>query len=197
MSKSFINRFISIVLLLFVVIISSCQKEQGVKAIDKAKLALDTDSANTLAINSAPGNFLALKGMLKVTIGDSTYTFDATQDSIAFVNVHLANDQYYGITAINKAHTMSFGISSLGVAAPGINSIIAGSQFLFKMDDKPDLQYTLTRFAGQQDFGKIKLLQYDQQDVLAKGTFFTFLAKDARSTSPFYRVSGSFDLQLK
>jgi hypothetical protein len=33
--------------------------------------------------------------------------------------------------------------------------------------------------------------------VLAKGTFYTFLAKDAKAISPFVRVKGTFSLMLK
>ncbi|XHR92571.1 hypothetical protein ACFJIV_19750 [Mucilaginibacter sp. UC70_90] len=55
------------------------------------------------------------------------------------------------------------------------SSDVAGSQFLFKVDEKkPLLQYTLTKYAGQQDFGKIDMDQYNRENMIAKGTFFTF-----------------------
>ena len=183
--------------LLISVVVSSCQKDENVKDMETTKLATAADST-ALGINNTPGNFLAAKGTLKVTIEDSTYTFDAGTDSIAFINVHNDDNKYFGITAINKAHTMSFGISSEGFASANINSKVAGSQFLFTVGEKkPLLQYTLTKFVGKDDAGKITIDQYNKDDTIAKGTFFTFLAKDDKENSPFYRVEGSFELQLK
>lgn len=182
-------------ILIISVAISSCQKDDSVKAIETTKPAIDSAALNII---NTPGNFLAGKGSLKITIGDSTYTFDAATDSIAFINVHNGDNKYYGITAINKAHTMSFGISSEGFATAKVNSKVAGGQFLFTVDEKkPLLQYTLTKFVGKDDTGKITLDQYNKDNVIAKGTFFTFLAKDDKENSPFYRVEGSFELQLK
>ncbi|MCS3736764.1 hypothetical protein [Mucilaginibacter dorajii] len=181
--------------LIISVAISSCQKDDSVKAMETAKPAVDSAALNII---NTPGNFLAGKGSLKITIGDSTYTFDAATDSIAFINVHNGDNKYYGITAINKAHTMSFGISSEGFAAAKVNSKVAGGQFLFTVDEKkPLLQYTLTKFVGKDDTGKITIEQYNKDNMIAKGTFFTFLAKDDKENSPFYRVEGSFELQLK
>ncbi len=177
------------------VAVSSCQKDDSVKAIETTKPTADTTSLNII---NTPGNFLAGKGSLSITIEDSTYTFDAARDSIAFINVHNGDDKYYGITAINKAHTMSFGISSEGFAAAKANSKVAGGQFLFtRGEKKPLLQYTLTKFVGKDDTGKIIIDQYNKDNMIAKGTFFTFLAKDDKENSPFYRVEGSFELQLK
>jgi hypothetical protein len=183
--------------LLISVVVSSCQKDENVKDMETTKPATAADST-ALGINNNPDNFLAAKGTLKVTIEDSTYTFDAGTDSIAFINVHNGDNKYFGITAINKAHTMSFGISSEGFASANINSKVAGSQFLFTVGEKkPLLQYTLTKFVGKDDAGKITIDQYNKNDTIAKGTFFTFLAKDDKENSPFYRVEGSFELQLK
>ncbi|WP_439698795.1 hypothetical protein ACFGVS_12015 [Mucilaginibacter sp. AW1-7] len=183
--------------LLISVVVSSCQKDESVKDMETAKPATAADST-ALGIINNPGNFLAGKGTLKVTIEDSTYTFDAATDSIAFINVHNGDNKYFGITAINKAHTMSFGISSEGFASANINSKVAGSQFLFTVDEKkPLLQYTLTKFVGKDDSGKITIDKYNKDNMIAKGTFFTFLAKDDKENSPFYRVEGSFELQLK
>lgn len=194
-SIRFTKWFLSCVLLLSVTL-SSCQKDESVKDLDAVKKNAITDS--TLNINNTPGNFLAGKGVLKITIEDSTYTFDAAKDSVAFINVHNGDNKYFGITAINKAHTMSFGVSSIGFAAAKTNSKVAGSQFLFKIDDKkPLLQYTLTQFAGQDDSGVISIEKYNNDNLIAKGTFFTFLAKDNKPNSPFYRAEGSFELQFK
>ncbi|WP_183560916.1 hypothetical protein [Mucilaginibacter sp. SP1R1] len=196
-SIRFTKWFVSFILLLSVMV-SSCQKDESVKDPAAVKQVAISDSVSTVGINNAPGNFLAGKGTLKVTIEDSTYTFNAATDSIAFINVHNGDNKYFGITAINKAHTMSFGISSVGFASSNVNSKVAGSQFLFGFDDKkPLLQYTLTQFAGQDDSGKISIEKYNTENEIAKGTFFTFLAKDDKPNSPFYRVEGSFDLQQK
>ncbi|MBB6108953.1 hypothetical protein SAMN05421821_103187 [Mucilaginibacter lappiensis] len=185
--------------LLFIsVAVSSCQKDDNVKSMDSNKSIAAADSASTMGVINTPGNFLAGKGTLKITIEDSTYTFDAATDSVAFINVHSGDSKYFGITAINKAHTMSFGISSVGFAATNVNSKVAGSQFLFKLDEKnPVVQYTLTKYGGKDDSGKISIEKYNNDNLIAKGTFFTFLAKDDKVNSPFYRVEGSFELQLK
>jgi hypothetical protein len=181
------------------VMISSCQKDPVEKDTNPEKTNLNADSANVSSIVNAPGNYLAATGILTIKIKDSIYIFDASKDSIAFVNVHIdENNQYFGITAINKEHTMSFGISSAGSVNNNISSGIAGSQLLLNQDEnKAGLQYSLSRYAGQKDFGTINIIQYNQQNELAKGTFFTFLAKDDKANSPFYKVEGSFDLQLK
>jgi uncharacterized protein YdeI (BOF family) len=116
-------RFILIVLLFSTAIIS-CRKDETTNLmLEKAVVKADT-------VNS-PGNFLAIKGTLSIKVGDTTYMFDAAKDSIAFINVNIDSNKYYGITAINKAHTMSFGISSPGLAASNQINTIAGSQLLF------------------------------------------------------------------
>jgi hypothetical protein len=187
-------RYIFFIMLLTVVFIS-CQKDAEVKEV--SQLSLKADSASSLATISAPGNVLAVTGTLKITIQDSTYTFDAAEDSIAFVNLYLDSKKYFGITAINKAHTMSFGISSSGYAGTNVTSTVAGSQFLFSRSNKPSIQYTLSQFAGMEDPGKIMLTQYDRDSVLVKGTFIAYLAKDTKANSTFYIAEGSFDLNRK
>ena len=187
-------RFTLFVLFLSAVMVS-CQKDQNV---DIATLnAVKADSLITKGLMNAPGNYLATQGTLKVTVDDSTYIFDAATDSIAFVNVAVDTNKYFGITAINKAHTMSFGISSAGAAGNNINTSVAGSQLLFSADDKPGLQYTLTKYAHTKDIGKISLEQYLQDSVLTKGTFYTLFSQDGKPTFPIYKVSGTFNLQLK
>ncbi|WP_370998220.1 hypothetical protein [Mucilaginibacter sp. RCC_168] len=185
-------------LLLISVTVSSCQKDENVKGMDANKSIAAADSASTMSVTNGPGNFLAGKGTLKITIEDSTYTFDAATDSVAFISVHNGDSKYFGITAINKAHTMSFGISSVGFAEANTTSKVAGSQFLFKLDEKnPVLQYTLTKYGGKDDSGKISIERYNNDNLIAKGSFFTFLAKDDKVNSPFYKVEGSFELQFK
>ena len=180
--------------------VTSCQKDPAVADPNTAKTSLNADSATSVsAILSSPGNYLAGSGIFQVRINDSTYTFDAKRDSIAFVNVHIDdNSRYFGITAINKEHTMSFGISSSGYVHSDMISDVAGSQFLLNPDGStPQVQYSLSRYAGQKVYGNVTIGNYNQGNELAKGTFFTFLAKDDKANTPFYRVEGSFDLQLK
>lgn len=174
---------------------SACQKDTAVNSPNSSGTSISADSS----IVSSPGNFLAASGTLKVKFNDSTYTFDAAHDSIAFINVGVDdNNRYFGITAINKEHTMSFGISSAGFAFSNINRNIAGSQFLLSSDGKkPALQLSLSKYSAPKDFGNLNILQYNTGSELAKGTFYTFLAKDDKANSPYYRVEGTFDLQLK
>ncbi|MDF2435069.1 MAG: hypothetical protein JWP44_4700 [Mucilaginibacter sp.] len=187
-------RYIFFIMFLTVIFIS-CQKDAEIKEF--TPLSLKADSVNALAAISAPGDVLAVTGTLKITIQDSTYTFDAAKDSIAFVNLYLDSKKYFGITAINKAHTMSFGISSSGYPGNNITSTVAGSQFLFSRVNNPSIQYTLSQFAGMEDPGKIMLTQYSRDSVLAKGTFIAYLAKDTKANSVFYKAEGSFDLRSK
>lgn len=191
------RRFTNLLVLLTFLLAAtaSCQKDPVVQAPGKSVVMPDTVKAVSI---SSQGNYLAASGVLKVTVNDSTYTFDAVRDSIAFINMPGGDTRYFGITAINKEHTMSFGISSAGFANSNMNSPIAGSQLLLTPDgNKPALQYSLSRYSGQKDFGNINIVQYNQGAELAKGSFVTFLAKDDKAGSAFYKVEGSFDLQLK
>ena len=175
--------------------VSSCQKDPAVNAPGSSTASINADSS----IVSSAGNFLAIKGTLKVKFNDSIYTFDAAKDSIAFINVN-GDDQnrYFGITAINKEHTVSFGISSAGYAFSNINRGIAGSQLLLSSDlQRPAMQLSLSRKDSGNDFGSLNLVQYKNGDELAKGTFYTFMALNNKASSPYYRVEGSFDLRLK
>jgi hypothetical protein len=185
-SKRFTQYFI-LIFLLFSGVIVSCQKDQEINDASSK-----SDSTFT-----APDNYLAAKGTLKITLQDSTYSFDAATDSIAFVNVHNGNNQYFGITAINKAHNMSFGISSSGYALSNINTDVAGSQFILKPDKGAADQYALTDSATVQDYGKISLGAYKQDSVLAKGTFYTYLVKAGLGKTTTYKVKGTFSLRLK
>jgi hypothetical protein len=181
----------------FMVVLASCQKDSDVKDNSALKTSVATDSLTALS----PGNFLATGGTLSLTIKDSTYVFDAAKDSIAFINVHDDNDdtkRYFGITAINKEHTMSFGISSSGYVHNEKSGDIAGSQFLLNSGYKtPGFQFSLSKYTGQKDFGNIYIDKYNQDSVLAKGTFHTFLAPDDKANAPVYKVEGSFNLKLK
>jgi hypothetical protein len=187
--------FLIAIALYFMAATSSCQKDPAVANPGQTTTSINADSS----IMSSPGNYLAVSGTLKVKFNDSIYTFDAATDSIAFINVHTDNDsRYFGITAINKDHSISFGISSAGFPYSNINRAIAGSQLLLSTDAKtPALQLSLSRYSEPKNVGSINLVQYNSAKELAKGTFYTFMSKDDKATSPYYRVEGTFDLQLK
>jgi hypothetical protein len=180
-------------ILLLAVFITSCQKDENVTAA-KTDPQLKIDSAEKQA---APGNYLAAKGTLKIKLKDSTYTFDASQDSVAFVNISIDGKEYYGITAINKAHTVSFGISTLGAPIAEMPGSVAGCQFLLNAGGKTNTSYTLTRNALSDDYGTLSLEKYNQDTVLAKGTFHTYLATDTKKAPAFTLVDGSFELRVK
>jgi hypothetical protein len=186
-NKRFTQYFIIIFLLLTGVIVS-CQKDQEVR---------DDGSSKSDTTFTSPDNYLATKGTLKIVLQDTTYSFDAATDSIAFVNVHNGNNQYFGITAINKAHNMSFGISSGGYALSNITTGVAGSQFITKPNDGAVSQYALVNDSTVKDYGKVSLGAYKQDSVLAKGTFYTYLVKAGLGKPVTYKVKGTFSLQLK
>jgi hypothetical protein len=191
--KRFTNWYVLLMMVL-TGLISACQKDTGEEAVENRKIALAADSALKAA---SPDNYLATSGTLTLKIKDSTYTFNAANDSVAFVNLSSGDNRYFGLTAINKAHNVSFGISSKGIAADSIVKAVAGGQFLVMQDAMHTHQYTLTQYAKPGDSGTIKLTSYMRNDTLAKGTFFTFLSKDNDDESPFYRVDGSFELRFK
>jgi hypothetical protein len=193
MGKKRFTKYFIVFLLLLSGMIVSCQKDQEVND-ESVVNSTKTDSSLTL---NAPDNYLAVKGTLTITILDSTYSFDAAKDSVAFINVNSGDHQYFGITAINKDHNMSFGISSAGRALSNLTSSVAGSQFLLSRDQLPNIEYALTKYANSQDFGKINITSYKKDSTLAKGTFYTFLARDEKAASPFYKVKGTFSLRLK
>jgi hypothetical protein len=187
------TRFVCLVLPL-AVFFSACQKDEPVSAAKTAS-QVKIDSAEKQ--NATTGNYLAGKGTLKVKLKDSTYTFDASRDSIAFVNINIDGTEYYGITAINKAHTVSFGISTLGAPIAEMPGNVSGCQFLLHAPGKTDQEYMLTRNITPEDYGTLSLEKYNQDTVLAKGTFHTYLAKDPKKSSAFSVVDGSFELKVK
>jgi hypothetical protein len=192
-------RFFARLFCLFVLIsalLTSCQKDDSVKNL-KADTQLQADSAKKLNTVSTPGNYLVSKGTLTIKVQDSTYTFNAEEDSIAFVNITINGSQYYGLTAINKAHTVSFGISSSAVPIAEVDSYVSGCQFLLRSPGKTNLEYTLTRNVSSQGFGTISIEQYNQDNILAKGTFRTYLAKDTKPNSSFYIADGTFELKMQ
>jgi uncharacterized protein YdeI (BOF family) len=178
-----------LIILFFSAVIVSCQKDQ--QSADGA-LTQTVAKADT---SDNSGNFFAVKGTLSITVDDSTYTFDAAKDSIAFINVNIDSTKYFGLTAINKAHTVSFGISSRGFAGPELNNVIAGGQLLFNVDGKHIKQYAVSNSVGNNLSNAIYLEQYMQDSVLTKGTFTTLMSKKGGNAAQV--VSGSFDLQRK
>jgi hypothetical protein len=186
-------RFAGFILLL-AVFVTSCQKDESVDAA-KTTPQLKLDSIERQ--NTAPGNYLATAGTLKIRLKDSTYTFDASLDSVAFVNISIDGKEYYGITAINKEHTVSFGISTLGAPIAEMPGSVAGCQFLLNAGNKTNTTYTLTRNTVSDDYGAFSLEKYNQDTILAKGTFHTYLATDTKKNGAFNLVDGSFELKVK
>ena len=189
-----VTRYLLLFAFLLPVMLYSCQKDnQDMVAATTSQLKTDS---STVTLNT-PGNDLAVKGTLKISLPDSTYVFDASRDSIAFINVSSGNTQYFGITAINAAHNMSFGISSAGSAAANSNSAVAGGQLLLSRVNGPNLTYTLPQNVASHDFGKISLTAYKQDSLLARGTFYTFLTTSDKGDTTVRKVKGTFSLQLK
>ncbi|TWR25741.1 hypothetical protein FPZ43_15760 [Mucilaginibacter pallidiroseus] len=195
MNKGFAN-FVVCLLLALMGFVSACQKDDSsnTQAVDQKLQAAKADSA--LAVES-PGNYLASTGSLKLKLGDSVYIFNASQDSVAFVSMNVGNNDYFGITAINKAHNLSFGISAKGAAATGVTRDVEGSQLLLNHDALHSEQYSLTQYTKPGDAGKIQLTAYSADTILARGTFFVFMAKDDKKDTPIQRVEGSFELLVK
>lgn len=189
--RSYFFRLIA--LLIFGALFSACQKEQNSSDVSRKKIAVARDSS---LVNPKPDNYLASGGTLTLQVGDSTYTFNADKDSVAFVNIRAGVNDYFGITAINKVHTISFAISSSGTAVSGLDKGVEGSQLLLRPDAMHIKQYSLTPYAKSGDSGVMQLRSYRQDSVLAKGSFFTFLALDDKADTPFIRVDGTFDLKL-
>lgn len=188
--KRFTRLFIG-VLMLYSAIITSCRKDDDLHAFDKEK----TDSTS---LSSSSGSFIATAGQLRIDFNDTTYTFDAANDSIAFVRVDTAGNQYFGVTAINKDHSISFGISGLGEATSKAATKVEGSQFLFINQLKPSTEYTLSKSAHELDLGKLSLKKYSnaKDNVTAKGSFTTFLSSDTSKNATMYKVTGKFDISL-
>lgn len=179
-----------LVAIFFSAVIVSCQKDEQPADGALVKPLVKPDTSD----NS--GNFFARKGTLSITVDDSTYTFDATKDSIAFINVNIDSNKYFGLTAINRAHTISFGISSPGFAGPELDNMIAGGQLLFNVDGKHIEQLALSKNAGNNLLNAIHLNRYMQDSVLTKGTFTTLMSKKDDDGSE-YVVSGTFNLLRK
>lgn len=192
-SKS-VSHLYTFIFLLVVALSASCQKDERDNSVDKKLNKAVADSSLAAA---SPGNFLAVTGTLTVTVQDSTYTFDASKDSIAFVNMRVGDNPYFGITAINRAHTMSFAISSRGVAASALDKGVEGGQLLLRRDAIHIRQYSLAQFTAPGDAGVIQLHKYRQDSVLATGKFFTFLSPDDKAGAAVHRAEGSFNLRVK
>lgn len=174
---------------------TACQKEQDITAVNKA--GSKKDSVNSNIALSNPGNFLATSGSVTIKVDDSTYVFDATKDSVAFVNIKVDSAKYFGIAAINKAHTLSFGVSSQGAVAADVNNPVAGIQLLLNQGDKTGIQYTLPKNVGAAQSGKLNITRYMQDSTLAQGTFYTILSKQTEQGLNYHRATGTFKLNIK
>ncbi len=175
--------------------LASCQKDENVQDF-KGATQNGADTAQKIAEQLPTNNFLVSKGTLVIKLPDTSYTFDAALDSIAFVNLNNSGKAYYGITAINKAHTVSFGISSAGGPVAGMPGVVSGCQLLLHPSETGNSAYTLIRNVATHDFGLMSLEKYKQDTVMAKGTFHTYLANGLQN-SPMNIVDGSFELKLK
>ena len=184
--------FIAMVLLSLSVTVTSCRKDE-IQAADKEEI---TDTA---AVVPSLGGYLATTGKLKIKFNDTSYVFDARADSIAFIKVDTAGKQYFGITAINDAHTISFGISGKGAAADKIEANVAGTQFLFRQNSIQQQAFTLSNKAHALDIGNfvLKKYRYANDELVLKGTFTAYLASDTDTTAQLHKVTGSFDLKLQ
>ncbi len=180
---------------LFAVFLSSCQKDDSVSDL---KLASQTsaDTTQKIVLSGSSGNYLVNKGTLVVKLADTSYSFDALQDSIAFVNLTIEGKAYFGITAINKAHTVSFGISTAGGPIAGKPGSISGCQLLLHPTETSNTAFTLRPNATPVDFGVLSLEKYNQDTILAKGTFHTYLSSDPKNTTVTNAV-GTFELKIK
>lgn len=190
-TKKFTFLFFMLAMLLSAVI-TSCRKDEDLQGFKN-----DKDST---ALSSSSGSFIATTGELSITFNDSTYVFNAEEDSIAFVRVDTAGNKYFGITAINNTHSMSFGISGLGEATGKSSTKVEGSQFLFANENtKAASSFTLSQSAHEMDLGKLSLKKYtnDKDDVAAKGTFVTYLASDTGKNATLHKVTGKFDIRFK
>jgi hypothetical protein len=113
--KSFTYVLFSFIIALMAVT-TSCQKDPDLKDDNVVKNGLKADSTKVGAVISSPGNYLSASGTLKIKIKDSTYTFDASRDSIAFISVRVDdNKHYFGITAINKERVLPTAIQLMGL----------------------------------------------------------------------------------
>ena len=171
-------------------LLSSCQKDPEVLA------ATDKPKTDTVTAFSS-GNTLASSGTLTIKFRDTTYIFDASKDSVAFISVtNSSKDKYFGITAINKAHNLSFGISSPGSAAGSVKTNVAGSQLLFKEKNSDSFfQYSLARLTTTKEASNFSVLQYGNGKVIAKGSFTVYLSFGDQLTPDLYKAEGSFDLR--
>jgi hypothetical protein len=173
-------------ILICITAVWSCKKDASVNYNTVEKIAKTDTSDNS-------GNFLATSGSLDITVGGTTYTFNAAKDSIAFINVNIDSNKYFGITAINSEHTMSFGISSPGFAGPQLANTIAGGQLLFSKNGSR--QYTLAQRRGYGLFNQITLDKYMQDSLITSGTFNTVMINKNGTDSTVVKVKGSFNLQ--
>ncbi len=173
---------------------TACRKDDS--------LAATTTKADSTSINSFftnPGNYLATSGILELKVNGTILNFNATTDSIALVNLTtVGNKHFYGLSAINKAHTASFGITSAGVLHVSGGSSIAGSQLLVLSADKqPVTAYSLSTASLKTGVGSLNFNRFAKDSLLTMGSFVTYLTKNDGLANTSIKVEGSFSLQFK
>ena len=185
------NTFLLMALL---IVGSACRKEDNVAATSTKP---DSTAINSFFTN--PGNYLATSGTLELKVNGTTLNFDAATDSIALVNLTtVGNKQFYGLSAINKAHTASFGITSAGLLHVSGESDVAGSQLLVLSADKqPVTAYSLSAASLKTGTGSLNFNQFAKDSLLTKGRFITYLTKNGAQAGTSIKVEGSFSLQFK
>lgn len=199
MLKKDYSYFLLALVLFAQVLISSCRKdnESGLPNTEISELKSDSSQINSRT--NATQYLLASSGKLQIKVNNTSYSFDAVRDSIVFIYVHPDDSSaYYGITAINKEHTLSFGLSSPGILQTKVATKIGGTQLLVKSsENKPITEYALSVTNSMKDPGSIKLQHLSLLNGPASGTFSTFLTVSSISPSSVYKVSGKFNLQFK
>lgn len=182
-----------------ILLVSSCRKDNELSQPSNESIALKADTTQLFNSTSSTQYLLARAGKLQLSVNDTVYTFDARSDSIVFIYMH-QNDTsaFFGITAINKAHTLSFGISSAGILRSNISSKVAGSQLLVKSsENNPTIEYALSSLKSQNSPGSINFKRVSQSNGIAIGIFSTFLTLNNKSNTTEYKVNGTFNIGFK
>jgi len=191
--------FLLTLVLFALVFVSSCRKDSEVAQPNTEISGVKSDSSQISSRTNAVQYLLASSGKLQLKVNNTTYTFDAVRDSIVFIYVHPDDSSaYFGITAINKEHTLSFGISSPGILQTKVATKIGGTQLLVKSsENKPITEYALSARNSIKDPGNIKLEHFNQLNGPTNGTFATLLTVSGKSPTLAYKVDGKFDLLFK
>ncbi len=185
----------AIIFVAVMLIFSSCRKDDNQASTTNTK----TDSTAINSFLANPGNYLASSGTLVLRVNGTVLSFDASTDSIALINLTTpGKQQYYGLSAINKAHTASFGITSAGVLHVRGESGVAGSQLLILASDKqPVSAYSLSATNPKNSLGSLNFDTFTKDSLATKGSFVTYLTQNSNQATGTYTVEGSFNLRFK